>query len=269
MSSSLGDFVNQVEYRWKEVDLLVQGAESFESDDPEMHNVMCRAATVLIVAHLEGFTKDLVKNIIRDLNNDSTFKNLPVAIKHTYASPFIKNKDGYVWPEKLMDLVKKFEALNCDISHECFLQVDETNKNGNPGIGRLTRIFTSFGVKNVFHHLKGSQLDDAFSGTYSEVTQLTDLLKQDVTLGSQNFPYQFDLNKFMLEKKELEKGATMWETFINDINKKRNDIAHGNQLDNVDGAQILRGQKSKVLLLQYGLIGILMNHFSNITCTTN
>lgn len=89
MSTFLKEYLNQLEEQWTEVDVLITAASKCEENDKELFNAMCRSTSVLIVAHMEGFIKDLTKNLIRDLNANKEFSELPKAIQITSCKGYL------------------------------------------------------------------------------------------------------------------------------------------------------------------------------------
>ena len=95
MTTFLKDFVSTNEDKWEEIDLLIKTAQDIQDEDEKLYNAICRSLTVLLVAHLEGFTKDIVKCFIQDLNRNCGFSELPIAVKRTYCKKYLGNKpDG-------------------------------------------------------------------------------------------------------------------------------------------------------------------------------
>ena len=62
MSTFAYEFLNQLDEQWCEVDLLISEARSAQNQNKEeFYDVLCRSASFLIVAHLEGFVKRAYK----------------------------------------------------------------------------------------------------------------------------------------------------------------------------------------------------------------
>ena len=83
MSTFVHYLTDSSEERWQEVNLLIDQASDKEGVDKPLYNALCRAIVVLIVAHFEGFMKELARSIVQDINQFSTFNkrlsNNPVA----------------------------------------------------------------------------------------------------------------------------------------------------------------------------------------------
>lgn len=255
MPTFLHDFVNQVDEKWSEVDLLISKAKEIQKETPSLYNALCRSTTVLIVAHLEGFIKDLAKSIIHDLNKELRFDQLPTAIKRTYCFNYLgRNLDSSdkKYEKKITKLIDKFDEVDCNISHEPFFFA--VNRNPNPDV--IHTIFRNFGIENVFELLHESDLDNVFSDSINVTKAKIETLKKEIKDEILSFPYTFDKSKYNLIKTSYQQ-RTMWQEFLDQINQKRHVVAHGSEFGNLDDAAELEERKTKVVLLQLGLIGIL------------
>lgn len=261
MSTFLYDFVCQLDAKWKEVDLLISKAKTIKNGEQELHNAICRSVTVLIVAHLEGFIKDLAKCIVSDLNNKITFSQLPDSIKRTYCKKYLgNNSDSKEYDRNMNKLMDKFDELNCKLSYEPFLF--SANKNPNPNV--VETIFKNFGINNIFIYLHDSELDNVFSESNQSIKKRISLMQIDIKKEVKEFPYTFDKSKYLLDKSSSKgNNRTLWQEFLDQINQKRHSVAHGNEFENADDASVLEDRKDRVVLFQLGLIGILSSHITN------
>jgi len=258
MSTFLQEYVSSLEDRWAEVDLIINKAKVAKDDDFAFYNAICRSATILIVAHLEGFVKDLTKCVINDLNRNGSFSDFPIAVKRTYCSKYlgaVPDKDVGAYQKKISTLISKLDELDCKITSEPFL----FPKNKNPSANMLNSVFDNFGAPNIFGYLHNSQVDDVFSMSLSEIQEKAKELKQLVVIAAQRYPYSVNFDELGFEKRKLP-GRTLWEEFIEQINQRRHSVAHGTDFDNADDVSDLEKRKAKVELLQYALT-ILMAGF--------
>lgn len=261
MSTYILDFVQSIDENWKEVDTLLDHATDVKETDTNLYNALCRSVTVLIVAHLEGFTKDLIKNIIKDINANCNFTDIPKALKRTYCKKYLgnnsDNKDkGY--EKKISILIDKFDDMECSISHEPFLF--PSNKNPNSHI--IKTIFSNAGVNSVFSCLHESELESIFSSTNSELLEINTRLKDDINNIVSEYPYKIGAEKYGLNKKSCT-AKTIWEEFLEQINHKRHLVAHGNDFNNSDDVHELQTRKIKVVILQQLLILIICHKVIN------
>ena len=251
MSTFLQEYISSLEDRWKEVDVIIDKAKAIKDDDFAFYNAICRSASILIVAHLEGFVKDLTKCVVSDLNRSGSFVDFPVAIKRTYCSKYLgsaSDKDLKAYYKKLDALILKLDEFDCKISPEPFL----FPRNKNPSASMLNTVFENFGVSNVFGYLHDSKVDDVFSMSISEIKKKNVELKAAVILAAENYPYVVSFDELAFNKRS-PKGRTLWEEFIEQINQRRHSVAHGADFDNADDVSDLEMRKAKVELLQYAL----------------
>lgn len=257
MATFLYDFVHKLEENWCEVDILLVEAKKYENSNLELYNALCRSISVLIVAHLEGFVKELAKALIHDFNNNCSFKELPPPIQRTYCRKYLgnindSNKKNH--ENKVKILMEKFSEVECKISYEPFFS--KSNKNPKPDV--IQTIFQNFGVKSVFSHLHESKIDSVFSDTPTVIKSDIEEQKKYILNIVETFPYSGTLTRMQLEK--VEEGMpkrTLWEEFLDQINMKRHGVAHGSNFDNVESAFALESIKDKVIYLQLVLIELL------------
>lgn len=261
MATFLSDFVNQLDKKWHEVDLLLWEAKKHQdSNNIDLYNAICRSATVLIVAHLEGFVRDMIKAIIHDLNDNCSFGDLPSSVQRTYCRKYLGNnidsKDKS-YEKKVSVLINKFCEVECRISYDPFFF--PTNKNPKPDM--IRQVFQNFGIDDVFAYLHASQLDSVFSETNKKIKEDIEKQKRHVLGSIDCFPYRCKLNRINLEKcSGKTPSRTLWRDFLDEINMKRHGIAHGNSFDNSESISILEARKDKVVYLQLGLIELLTGY---------
>lgn len=260
MSTFLQDFTLSLDSKWAEIDTLISRAKELKDADAAFYNAICRSTTVLIVAHLEGFTKDLIKNVVADLNRSDCFMSLPKAVKRTYCIKYIGSPldvDPKSHNKKIESLIEKFDDLNSKISHEPFFY----SKNKNPSSSVLITAFENFGIVKVFDYLHESELDGIFASSVPDARRQSLFLKDLVIRGAEIYPYRIDNLGLGIEKKKVTK-KTLWEEFVDQINAKRHLIAHGNEFDNNDDISELERRRVIVELLQYALIAIMIDNLN-------
>ncbi|WP_460154912.1 MAE_28990/MAE_18760 family HEPN-like nuclease [Pseudomonas sp. S1_F04] len=251
MSTFLQEYISSLEERWKEVDVIIDKAKTIKDNDFAFYNAICRSASILIVAHLEGFVKDLTKCVVNDLNRSGSFIDFPIAIKRTYCSKYLgtaSDKDPKSYYKKLDALILKLDEFDCKISPEPFL----FSKNKNPSASMLSTVFENFGVSNVFGYLHNSKIDDVFAMSISEIKNKNAKMKTAIVQASENYPYTVNFEDLDFNKRNPT-GRTLWEEFIEQINQRRHSVAHGADFDNADDVSDLEMRKAKVELLQYAL----------------
>ena len=253
MSTFIKEYLNQLESQWKEVDILIGSANACEVQNPELFNAICRSTSVLIVAHMEGFIKDLTKNLVRDLNTNKEFNELPRAIQNTCCQGYLGFDQSRIpkYHDSIEDLISHLsECTGYKINPESFL----FDKNRNPKPDSIQEVFKRFGLKDVFKSLHNSLFDDAFESD-SRLHRLLNVAQYFVNRSVKVFPYKVSQDKcnFTAEKYV---GRTLWQEFLDEINKVRHAIAHGNTFSNDENIEAIKRRRDKARLLQLVLIYI-------------
>ena len=259
MSTYLLDFIEQLDEKWKEIDILLDEAKKHEESRSSLYNAICRSITVLIVAHLEGFTKDIVKAVIKDINQEYKFGQIPIAMQRTYCRKYIgeATEKGGNHDHKINILIAKFSDMECGISYEPFLSY--SNKNPKPNV--IQKIFDNFGIKDVFKQLTGSIIDEVFSDSDRVIEEKIIALKKYVTENITTFPYTCSLDRLALidnkNTSKTKKQRSLWESFLDDINHQRHEVAHGNNFENGESFGALNEIKNKVVYFQLELVSFM------------
>ena len=256
-STFMHELLGSLLSRWREVDILLDRAliES-TSADLEFHDVLCRSAIVLTAAHLEGFIRDCANALIEDINRFSSFKESPAHIKRTFCNTFIRADDPSS-NAKATRLIQTFDSLNTKLALEPFLfdGKNDDQKNASPGI--IQKIAKNFGVDKIFSLLAESKLDTVFSGLTSEIAELSNELRDHLAASVEIFPYSVDTAKFNLNHPGSTTQRTLWESFLDNLLRQRNMIAHGTSQENGSSAGEIREIKEKIIILQYGVMLVL------------
>lgn len=253
MSSAMVEYLDKLDNQWKEIDRLSELAKNNEQDTA-LYNSLCRAATVLCVSHLEGFYKDAVKYYVSDLNNIN-FIDLPKAMKRVFCQSFVGFENSKEANEKITMLMSEFESHGkFNLSEKNFLP--EKNKNPKPSV--LEGVCSSLGTKNLFNSIDGTIFDSVFSMTPKQIDRTVDILNKKVKKRMLNFPCYVDPFIFKKITEEVEsnkktantKKRTLWEDFLDELNTKRHDIAHGNNFENNSSPEWIITAKNKCRILQ-------------------
>lgn len=248
MSTFIQEFIVQTEEQWQEVNLLLDQAETVSSVNIELYNALCRSVSILIVSHLEGFIKELAKNAIRDINNNKNFNELPISIQRTYCKKFIgfDEKSHPHYHKILNDMITDFSNIReFKITHESFL----FDKNRNPKPDSFKTVLSRFGVSDLFENLNQSIFDEAFSSRVT-LNRLVKIMMWHVKKATGSFPYSTSTSTLKLEKTKYSNGTTLWQEFLNDTNKIRHNIVHGNLFSNSESIESLRERVNKAKLFQ-------------------
>lgn len=263
MSTFVHYLTDSSEERWQEVNLLIDQASDKEGVDKPLYNALCRAIVVLIVAHFEGFMKELARSIVQDINQFSTFNKTPTFIKRTFCRTFVdigtlENHDKSI-EDKINRLVDMFDLLDTKFTSDPFLPESAHGNNRNPSPTIISRVCSNFGVENVFLWMYNSKLDIVFNNYSSDVSQLISDLRSHTITNTQSFPYTIDISTFELKEVNSTRNIrrSLWETFIDELLRNRHDVAHGNSLENSLSVGQLAEFRDKAIVLEYALTLIL------------
>ncbi|MEB6608777.1 HEPN domain-containing protein [Aeromonas sanarellii] len=255
MSTFAYEFLNQLDEQWCEVDLLINEARNAQAQSKEdLYDVLCRSSSLLIVAHLEGFMKGLTKCAIRDLNCQVKFKDMPAAVKRTYCKKFIGFDESVfanynvIINDMISDLEKSQDIKVCDTP---FI----FDKNRNPKPDSIKTVFERFGVKDIFKHLHESIFDEAFSAR-AKLQQLLRIMSWHTRKKLKEYPCETSSIRLKLSPKKYQ-ARTLWSEFLDETNKIRHSIAHGNSFSNDESIESIEERRDKARLFQLAAIYIL------------
>jgi len=245
MTSFLNTYFQNFDAQWEEIDLLLSEAKANNSEN--VSSAITRACLVLMSAHLEAFLKEVGKNIISDINAYGNFDYLPNLMKSRYCDYFMPKslKDG---TEKIAiekKLVKTFSEHKNKIETEAF-----EISTQNPKPATINKYIEHFGVRNFCNLLDGSQLDLAFGGDNTELENLLTKMKKHILKHTNNYPYGVSIKYFRI--KEGSNKESLWVNFLDELVRRRNNIAHGLELENITFAEIMDFRK-KIEIIQYAI----------------
>lgn len=266
MSQSFINFlVNELDSRWNEVSILLETASQYEEKNEVLHDAICRSVCVLMVAHFEGFYKDLIKNLIEDLRVNKNFSELSKSIQRNYCNIFVDAKSSPETKNKITEsLIEKFKEVDISISYEPFL----FNKNENPKPQVIETLFENIGIKKIFEILASSDYESVFEEENSEVEERVKTISRDLDEYSYSYPYVYDKSYFNMNPTSNKKSGqrTLWQEFLDEINRKRHGIAHGSDLYNGQSVEALILTKNKLRCLQLALLHVVIEFFGEIKC---
>ena len=249
-----------IESRFDEISVILDLADA-NSHKTDIYSALCRSAHVLLVSHVEGIYKDIVKDIIDDLNRSTKFNTVKNSIFRTHSHYYLiqseNDKINEKYKSRLFDALKSQKTA---LILEPFLRVD--NKNPTPKI--LEEILGKFGEKNFFKSLIGSRLEIVFENDHNLSFKELQRIKKYLRKGVTGFPFTLDKNFFCnpsslaltTDKKSL------FEEFLNDFLNDRHKIVHGQTLQNPKNHREIEDSKIKIEILIYAFI-INLCHFSN------
>ena len=253
MATFVNELVNTLAIRWREVDVLLETAKGEEGkSDAHLHDVLCRASVVLIVAHLEGFVRDCARAVLKDINHFSTFQGSPGHLKWTFCSTFIHTKEGG-GHNQVKKLITLLDGLQTKFAPEPFLFEGKHDDSRNPSPAVIEKIAKNFGIKGFFALMASSRADVVFTNVNSDVTNLTNELYSHLLNHTVTFPYTVDVRHFGLDVAGdiVKDSRTLWEAFLDNLLTKRHEIAHGSDRLNSMSIGEIRTAKAKAIILQY------------------
>ncbi|WFQ78653.1 HEPN domain-containing protein [Xenorhabdus sp. SF857] len=251
------NYISKLNDQWREIDCIIDLADEHIHNNIDTYNSLCRSAMVLCVSHMENFYKELVKNFISDIDK-MDFKLLPDAMKRQFCKQFVGYEDNKENNKKITSLINELENHgNFKISYDAFMP----SKNKNPKPSIIESICDNLGTKKIFEKLSGTIFDNVFSMTDKEIERFEKIIDTSVR---KRLSKQKILDNFVLIQKInsiQSKDRSLWESFFDNINTKRHDIAHGNVFENSTSTSELKVIKNKCKIFQKICISII---FSNI-----
>jgi len=245
MATFVSEGVELLTERMEELDVLLAEADRYAAGTSRLYPALCRSIQVLAVSHFEGYIKDLVKNVLDDINSRDGFRESSRSLKFTFCKNFIAPLlNGKPNHSKILELITVFDLLKTKFNASYFY---EANKNPKESI--LNKIAENFGEDALFSKLNHSELIAVFSNTHTENLEMRDSIKARLSSSIDVFPYLIDdiiLNVDVTNQTR----ETYWETFIQTILAERHKIAHGN-LENSNSHVTIRSNiiKLEILLL--------------------
>jgi len=266
MSQSFINFLlTELDTRWNEVSILLESASSYEGNNDDLHDAICRSVCVLMVAHFEGFYKDLIKNLIEDLRVNKNFSDLSKSIQRNYCSIFIDSKSSSETKNRITEsLIEKFKEVDISISYEPFL----FNRNENPKPQIIEKLFENIGIKKIFEILESSDYESVFEEENSEIENRVKNISNALEDYSYSYPYMYDKSYFNMNPTSKKKSGqrTLWQEFLDEINRRRHGIAHGSDVQNGQSVEGLILTKNKLRCLQLALLHVVIEFFGEIKC---
>lgn len=259
-STFVSSRLDSIESRFYEVETLLNLAKE-NIAHPRKYITLCRSAHVLLVSHVEGIYKDIVKDVIDDLNLHTSFCNIKGPIFKTHALHFIHINESDSSIEKIKNrLWDAFKIHKTELVLEPFLRSD--NKNPTPKI--MEEILKKFGENKFFNALAKSRLEVVFENNLkSSINELKRIKKYTIS-GVKQFPYSVDKSYFYnFSPPTIGKDKKgLFEEFLNQFLDDRHKIVHGQTLDNPKNDTEILESKIKIEILVYAFV-ICICHNSN------
>lgn len=246
MSTFLFNCIEAFDERWVEVDRLICAAQKVVDTDTELHDVLCRSAAVLISAHLEGYCRELTCAIVKDINSNVPFTDLPDSVKRTFCTEFIPDS-GEDANNRVERLMQTFSDSNADLLARPFLAQRDDGTSRNPKPTVIERIGKSFGVKNIFAFMADSTLDDLFTNSGEAAAAVLRGLDSHARSNSESHPYTMNPREFSMSERDPDfskSNRSMLQECVDEVLSRRHRIAHGSEgTNNATVAELERARQ--------------------------
>ncbi len=255
MSTALFDLAISVPKRIGELHILTDAAKFYERKDEPLYNALCRAASVLIASHLEGFLKDLTSSLVADLSYyHGSFSKMPAAMQRAFCEKivFYEQTSRLEIDERIKQLIAFFSQNSVPIDMQAFTYKESSNKNATSAF--IDKALGRFGVPNIINSISGSRFENVFNNdTRTNYALVRDLKRFRSRL--YRFPYLPLPQEYGFQFEKLKgKGQTLWHSFIEEVLIRRHKVAHGDTLDNESSWEDLQKDTVKLEVMMQGLM---------------
>ncbi|WP_426041700.1 hypothetical protein [Brevundimonas sp. TWP2-3-4b1] len=254
MTTALFDLAVTLPSRLQELDRLVDHARKMQSSDEPLYNSLCRATSVLLASHLEGFLKGITSGLIDDLNDRmGGFANMPAAMQRNFCAKMayfegVPDKDIN---ERIRQLTEFFKKNSVPIDMKAFTYKENPNKN--PTADFIDAAMAKVGVPDIVHAVAGGGFDVVFNNDHNATWLLRRKLKS-LRSTLYNFPYRQLPPAFAFNFRGTAPAQSLWHVYIDDVMTRRHSVAHGDTMENDTDAQSLQLDVMKLEVLMHGLI---------------
>jgi hypothetical protein len=245
--------------RISELSRLTQLAAGEQTRSEDSFNALCRACSVLLASHLEGFLKDLAKSISTDLNYYlKSFSSMPEALKRSFCEKiaFYEGVPAEEVNQRIAQLLAFFSTNSVNIDLHAFTYKENKNRNAGPDV--IEAALAKLGVPSVLNSMKNSRLENIFKND----ANATHLMRRDLRRFRSlvyRYPYKplpetyaFDFKNARGAQKAS--STSLWHTFIEEVMQRRHRIAHGDTMENDADVPILTQDIEKLDVLMHGLL---------------
>lgn len=259
MSTAVFSVACSIPGRIEELSRLTRLAEKEQSGSEESFNTLCRACSVLLASHLEGFLKDLSKSISTDLNYYlKSFSGMPDALKRSFCEKiaFYEGVPADEINTRVSQLIAFFSTNSVNIDLHAFTYKENKNKNAGPDV--IETALGRLGIPSVLRSMKNSRFEHVFNND----VYATHLIRRDLRRFRSlvyHYPYRSVPTAYAFDFKGArgaQKGAStsLWHTFIEEVMQRRHRIAHGDTMENDADTTILTQDIEKLDVLMHGML---------------
>ena len=263
MTTALFELAVSVPKRVAELNSLINHAEICEKKAGEslfteqLYNAICRATSVLMASHLEGFLKDLTSGLVSDLASYSNgFASLPSAIKRSFCLKiaYYENVPQQDIDDRTKQLTAFFSKHSVPVDLQAISYKESPNKNTTSAI--IEKQLGKLGIPNILDSLRGGRFDDVFDNDrISGDTLRRDLVRFRSRLFS--YPYRSLPSEYTFNFRRTipeTQNQSMWHIYIEEILVRRHRIAHGDTMENETSWKSLRQDIVKLEVFMQGLM---------------
>lgn len=254
MTTALFELAVTLPSRLQELDRLVDQARTIQHSDEPLYNSLCRATSVLLASHLEGFLKSVTAGLTDDLNDRlGGFADMPAIMQRNFCTRMayfegVPDKDIN---ERVRQLTEFFKKNSVPIDMKAFTYKENPNKN--PTADFIDAAMAKVGVPDIVRAVAGGGFDVVFNNNQNETWLLRRKLKS-LRSTLYHFPYRRLPSAFAFNFRGAPPAPSLWHVFIDDVMTRRHSVAHGDTMENDTDAQGLQLDIVKLEVLMHGLI---------------
>lgn len=255
MTTAIFNLAASIPKRVGELNTLVAKAGEIEESDEVLYNAICRATSVLLASHLEGFIKDLTEALVADLNEKLTrFERMPEALQRAFCRKilYFEGANGNEVNGRIEQLITFFRKHSVPIENKAFTYKENDNKNSTTAF--IDSLFAKLGVPDVITSIANSRFEVVFDNDDQTNSKLLkDLARLRPFLAK--FPHRRIPKQYRpTPRQKTDKNTSLWHLYIEEILTRRHKVAHGNTLDNETSWKDLRLDVVKMEVLIQGLM---------------
>jgi hypothetical protein len=254
---------------WKRAVSSAQQKAIKEQDDAQ-YAAVCRACSVLLVSHLEGFVKELCKAIADDLTtNLGSFSSMPETMKRAFCEKIASydNVPKEEIEQRIKQLSAYFTTNSVKIDFGAFSYKE--NKNRNMGADVIDAALAKVGIPMAVYSASGTVFDGIFSGDdFLAFMLMRDLKRYRSVL--RRFPFSLLPSRYTFTYRASKQGGknaeTIWHAYLEQVMARRHAIAHGDTMTNDVTLEELSQDVRKMSVFMHALMFASANYVATKLC---
>jgi len=263
MSTALFELAMATPNRVAELRRLIDHAKDLQDADEALYNSICRAISVLLASHLEGFLKDLTRSLVADLNYYSSgFSALPAALKRAFCEKmaFYEGIDRKQIDDRIRQLIAFFDTNSVPVDLKAITYKEAANKNATSAF--IDAAMAKFGIPNITSAISSGSFEVVFDNDpRTDYRLLRDIVRFKSHL--YDFPYRELPQRYNFTFRG--QGApvqTLWHAFIEEVMTRRHSVAHGDTLENETTWEDLSRDALKLEVLMHAIMYAAASHLT-------